>query len=394
MAASSWTVGRARAWVESARRLGLPGLLLLGLASFTLMTTVIVASRLAGSMQSLEADWIKPFVLDVVVDDTNQTFEDYLLKSPDELVRAIDRLGENLDQVQSQPSTTRSLTILNVEVRTATGGEIKDQHGHTATWPRPPQMAAEPVKNGAVHTQSANASPADPGETNEPPPFEFPVFSNDDQTTASKNRVPPVKLTVKYRPERGFGQSFAIHKNQARAAKWAFAALGLFAWVCLIYMALHAADLYEKGVADAAREAEKRMADAAREAIFDLASRTVHELGTVVYVGANDGENLKSHFAKVNRFLDIEPDIALRRQRTPGSSRSSSLRSIGRCDGNTGTEIDPEQDLRRSASLGLEASRRMSVRNKYVALTVRDLTNILSESTRPSPRCRRMWSSA
>ena len=151
--------------------------------------------------------------------------------------------------------------------------------------------------------------------------------------------------------------------------------LGLsgYSLLCLGYMVLHARSLRER----AAREA-------AREATLDLADRTCHELGNVVFVLSNERSNLADHLDLVQRFVDEEPEVLAAAGRRAGldPAQAERLRAALRRE-YAARGLDPEVELRDGVALARDVCRQIAVCSEYIALTVRELDGYLKQTALP-----------
>ena len=153
------------------------------------------------------------------------------------------------------------------------------------------------------------------------------------------------------------------------------AVLGLsgYSLLCLGAMALQA-----KGLSDrAARES-------AQEATLELADRTCHELGNIVFVLANERRNLSAHLDQFDRLLAAVPealDAASSSARLDEPAAARLRRAFGRFLADEG--LDPEADLRTGSAVARDVARQIAVCSEYIALTVRELDGYLRQSTRP-----------
>jgi signal transduction histidine kinase len=150
------------------------------------------------------------------------------------------------------------------------------------------------------------------------------------------------------------------------------AVLGLSAYslLCLAYMIFQARSLSER----VSREA-------AQEAVIDLADRTCHELGNGVFVLSNERKNLTGHLDLIDRFVTeagparaaaadragVDPELAARLEQA--LKREFAARGI-----------DPELEIRGSATMARDACRQIAVCSEYFALTVRELDGFLKRT--------------
>ncbi len=153
------------------------------------------------------------------------------------------------------------------------------------------------------------------------------------------------------------------------------AILGLagYSLLCLAYMVGHARALSER----VGREA-------AQEATLDLADRTCHELGNVVFVLANERRNLDNHLDLLDRFLSQEGPAraAAARRAGLGDDQAAKLdHALARELAERG--IEPSMELAASASLARAVCDQVAVCSEYIALTVRELDAYLKRSALP-----------
>jgi len=153
------------------------------------------------------------------------------------------------------------------------------------------------------------------------------------------------------------------------------AILGLsgYSLLCLAYMVGHARALRDR----VARES-------AQEATLDLADRTCHELGNVVFVLANERRNLDGHLDLLDRFLAEAPAARAAAARRAGLDPAQAARfeqSLSREHAERG--IEPAHELAASASMARDVCRQVAVCTEYIALTVRELDGYLRQSALP-----------
>jgi signal transduction histidine kinase len=153
------------------------------------------------------------------------------------------------------------------------------------------------------------------------------------------------------------------------------ALLGLsgYSLLCLGYMVLHARSVRER----VARES-------ARDATLDLADRTCHELGNVVFVLANEGRNLAEHLALVERFADEGPKAVEAAARRSGIDRAQAERFEEALRAEYASRgVAPDVELLSSAAIARDVCRQIAVCSDYIALTVRELDGYLKQSALP-----------
>ena len=153
------------------------------------------------------------------------------------------------------------------------------------------------------------------------------------------------------------------------------AILGLsgYSLLCLAYMVGHARALRDR----VARES-------AQEATLDLADRTCHELGNVVFVLANERRNLDGHLDLLDRFLAEAPAARAAAARRAGLDPAQAARfetSLRREHAERG--IEPSLELAASASIARDVCRQVAVCTEYIGLTVRELDGYLKRSALP-----------
>ena len=184
---------------------------------------------------------------------------------------------------------------------------------------------------------------------------------------------PAVDLDVRYRlapvVERAGSELEATYHRL-----W-LAILGLsgYSLLCLAYMVGHARALRDR----VARES-------AQEATLDLADRTCHELGNVVFVLANERRNLDGHLDLLDRFLAEAPAARAAAARRAGLDPAQAERfaqSLRREHAERG--IEPSHELAASAAMARDVCRQVAVCTEYIALTVRELDGYLKQSALP-----------
>lgn len=187
------------------------------------------------------------------------------------------------------------------------------------------------------------------------------------------SRRPALALDVRYRVATVV--EGAATDLEASYHRLLLALLGLSAYslLCLAYMVGHARALRER----VSRES-------AQEATLDLADRTCHELGNVVFVLANERRNLDGHLDLLDRFLAEGPEARAAAARRAGLDASQ----IARLDHALRREyaergIDPDLELVASAAIARDVCRQVAVCSEYIALTVRELDGYLKDSALP-----------
>lgn len=153
------------------------------------------------------------------------------------------------------------------------------------------------------------------------------------------------------------------------------AILGLagYSLLCLGYMVLHTQALRDR----VARQS-------AQEATLDLADRTCHELGNVVFVLANERRNLAEHLQRVEQFLDQHQpalDEAAAASGLDPSLTRKFQKAFDRALAQRG--LDPEIELRAGTAVAHDVCRQIDICSDFIALTVRELDTYLKQSTMP-----------
>lgn len=182
-----------------------------------------------------------------------------------------------------------------------------------------------------------------------------------------------VVLVVGYRA--GALVEEALSELETSYRRLLLAVLGLsgYSLLCLLAMVLQVRILSDR----AARESAQR-------ATLDLADRTCHELGNVVFVLANERRNLADHLDQFDLLLDRLPD-ALADAVTDAGIESSKVNRVRRAfERRLADEgLDPEVDLRTGSDIARDVARQISVCSQYIALTVRELDGYLKQSSLP-----------
>lgn len=331
------------------RTLGAPGLMIGGFALLTFVFGLIVLAReydryrvsTSDTLRQLIGRWVKTASADYL---SRQTLVDFAARwrraDPGDgeearraLERALDELGQDFER---QADRTPWIDIVTMSLTTGEGAPIASWRSRNAAVAETRLLADIPVLPG---------SGADP----------------------------PVSLIVRYRvsPEidRGLGGLEASYRRLLLAL------LGLsgYSLLCFGYMIQHASALRER----VAREA-------AQEATLDLADRTCHELGNIVFVLANERRNLADHLDLVDRFVAQEADArvsALRRAGIETAAVSRFERALQREYADRG--IDPAVEIAGSLAMARAVCRQIEIGTHYVALTVRELDTYLRHSSTP-----------
>ncbi|RUL89642.1 sensor histidine kinase [Tautonia sociabilis] len=183
----------------------------------------------------------------------------------------------------------------------------------------------------------------------------------------------PLVLIAGYRPGAMVEEALARLETSYRRLLLAVLGLSGYSLLCLGAMVVQARILSDR----AARES-------AQVATLDLADRTCHELGNVVFVLANERRNLAEHLDQFELLLDRLP-VAVRTALAdaglePGAA-SRALRALDRRLAEEG--LDPEVELRNGARIARDVARQIDVCSQYIALTVRELDGFLKQSTMP-----------
>jgi hypothetical protein len=180
---------------------------------------------------------------------------------------------------------------------------------------------------------------------------------------------PGLVLAVRYRTTPEVERAALGLESSYRRLLLALLGLSGYSLLCLVYMVLHARTLRDR----VAREA-------AREATLDLADRTCHELGNVVFVLSNERSNLADHLDLVQRFVDEEPEILAAAARRAGLETAQAERfraALRREHAERG--LDPEVELRGGVAIARDVCRQIAVCSEYIALTVRELDGYLKQ---------------
>jgi signal transduction histidine kinase len=188
---------------------------------------------------------------------------------------------------------------------------------------------------------------------------------------------PELDLTVRYRVAPEVERAAVSLESSYRRLVLAVLVLSFYlsgySLLCLVYMVLHARTLRER----VAREA-------AREATLDLADRTCHELGNIVFILSNERSNLADHLDLVQRFVDEEPEVLQAASKRAGLEPAQAERlRIALDREHSGRGLDPQVELRGGVALTRDVCRQIAVCSEYIALTVRELDGYLKQSALP-----------
>ena len=167
----------------------------------------------------------------------------------------------------------------------------------------------------------------------------------------------------------------AARRLETSYRRLVLALLGLsgYSLLCLGYMALHARSLSDR----VARES-------AQEATLDLADRTCHELGNVMFVLANERRNLEDHLDLVDRFVAEAPAARAEAARRAGIDPPTLARfEQALCRSQADRGIDPDVELAQGVAIARDVCRQVAICTEYVALTVRELDGYLKQSALP-----------
>ena len=184
---------------------------------------------------------------------------------------------------------------------------------------------------------------------------------------------PPIELAVSYRVVPEIAEAVSDVETSYHRLLLSLLGLSGYSLLCLGYMVLHA------------RAQRERIArEAAGAATLDLADRTCHELGNVAFVVANERRNLASHIELLERFVAEDAEAhagAARRAGLDPATASRFENALRREYADRG--IDPEFELRGSATIARDVCRQIAVCSDYIALTVRELDGYLKRTTLP-----------
>ncbi|WP_169973722.1 sensor histidine kinase [Tautonia rosea] len=185
--------------------------------------------------------------------------------------------------------------------------------------------------------------------------------------------VPAVGLVVSYRAGALVEETLAGLETSYRRLLLAVLGLSGYSLLCLLAMVLQVRVLSDR----AARESAQR-------ATLDLADRTCHELGNVVFVLANERRNLANHLDQFDLLLDRLPDALADALLDAGIDPSKVTRVRRAFERRLADEgLDPEVDLRTGSDIARDVARQISVCSQYIALTVRELDGYLKQSSLP-----------
>ncbi|WP_435009962.1 sensor histidine kinase [Tundrisphaera lichenicola] len=265
--------------------------------------------------------------------------DSWLAASPEERPRALGLLRRSLSELGG------GLSDRNAEIRLirVEGLELGPRGGPPlASW----KPESGPVGGGEVGTDTV-------------------------EVTGAASQGPPLELSVRYRvvPE----VSAALGAVEISYHRLLLALVGLsgYSLLCLGYMVLHARS-----------QGDRIAREAAAAATLDLADRTCHELGNVAFVVANERRNLASHIELLERFVAEDAEAHAGAARKAGLEPSTARRfeaALRREYADRG--IDPEFELKGSATIARDVCRQIAVCSDYIALTVRELDGYLKQSS-------------
>ncbi|HEX8199761.1 MAG TPA: ATP-binding protein [Isosphaeraceae bacterium] len=328
--------------------LGTPGLLigLFSLVSFGFGLLVLAREydRLRRTGREALHRVVAGWVLTAPVDDLGLTLVDHAAlwsrAAPEEresrrqvLGRALQSLGNEFDR---QAERLPLIQVAEMELRPRRGPAV-------AAWQGRLDPTTSPLKIGD----------------------QFPVLGS--------RADPELALWVRYRAAPELERTALGLESSYRRLLLALLGLSGYSLLCLGYMVLHAQGLRDR----VAREA-------ASEATLDLADRTCHELGNIVFILANERSNLTGHLDLVQRFVDEEPETlraAGRRAGLEPAQVDRLLAALGREHARRG--LDPQAELRDGVALARDVCRQIAVCSEYIALTVRELDGYLKQSALP-----------
>jgi signal transduction histidine kinase len=223
-----------------------------------------------------------------------------------------------------------------------------------------PSLAQWPNSNGP------RPDPADPNV------FEDRVGLLDADPADPAGR-PALALAVRYRVTPVVTRATATVEALYRWLLVGLFVVSICSLFSLLYMIQHARTLRDR----AARES-------AQAATIDLADRTCHELGNVVFVLANERRNLDDYLDLVERFVAEEPEARRAAARRAGLDPAPATRfdqAYRRELADRG--IDPEVELLGGLEVARDVCRQIGVGARYIALTVRELDGYLDRSALP-----------
>ncbi len=192
-----------------------------------------------------------------------------------------------------------------------------------------------------------------------------------DVTTLAEHQ--PVRVTVSYVAGSTAEDALSILETSYRRLLLALIGLSGYSLLCLGAMVAQGRALRDR----AARES-------AQQATLDLADRTCHELGNVVFVLSNEEKNLTDHLDLFERLTAHLPEVlkSTVQEAGLGPQESSRIqRLFTRALAAKG--LDPEQDLQYRSVLARDVVRQIAVCSDYIGLTVRELDAYLKQSTQP-----------
>ncbi|QDV38205.1 sensor histidine kinase [Tautonia plasticadhaerens] len=184
---------------------------------------------------------------------------------------------------------------------------------------------------------------------------------------------PALGVVVGYRPGVLIEEALTGLETSYRRLLLAVLGLSGYSLLCLGAMVVQARTLSDR----AARESAQR-------ATLDLADRTCHELGNVVFVLANERRNLVEYLDQFDRLLDRLPDALADALADAGVEPGKAARARRALDRRLADEgLDPEVELRTGSAIARDVARQISVCSQYIALTVRELDGYLKQSSLP-----------
>jgi two-component system C4-dicarboxylate transport sensor histidine kinase DctB len=184
---------------------------------------------------------------------------------------------------------------------------------------------------------------------------------------------PALVLIVGYRPGVLIEEALTSLETSYRRLLLAVLGLSGYSLLCLGAMVVQARTLSDR----AARESAQR-------ATLDLADRTCHELGNVVFVLANERRNLAEHLDQFDLLLDRLPEALAGALVDSGIEPGKVSRVRRAFDRRLADEgLDPEVELRTGSAIARDVARQISVCSQYIALTVRELDGYLKQSSLP-----------
>lgn len=345
-------------FARSREALGTPGMMI---GVFSLVSLAFGLSALARGYNQLR-EMSRKAIGQVIGDWVRSTPVDYLgLTLPDHLAHW-----------QRADARTRPATTEDLRDRLNRLGRMLNRRGG----PDPlVAIAAMELKTdeGEVLARwpilGKKAFPTDSGDERSPDEFEdvVPMVPRDPEGGSA------IALSVRYRISPIVERATSAVEKSYRRLLLALAGLSLYSLLSLGYMVLHARALRDR----AARES-------AREATLDLADRTCHELGNVVFVLANERRNLDGHLELIERYVNEEPEARRLATRRAGIDEASAARfekELRRELAERG--IDPQVELPAGAAIARVVCKEIEVCSRYIALTVRELDGYLKRSALP-----------